>query len=57
MKSNPVLVTVLAAQLVFILIILGIIKFIDVHDQRINCLEHQHIDHGILAGKGCLDHF
>ena len=48
MKSNPVLVTVLAAQLVFILIILGIIKFIDVQDQRINCLEHQHIDHGIL---------
>ena len=48
MKSNPVLVTVLAAQLVFILIILGIIKFIDVQDQRINCLEHQHIDYGIL---------
>jgi len=48
MKSNPVLLTVLAAQLVLILIILGVIKFIDLHDQRINCLEHQHIDCGVL---------
>lgn len=47
MKSNPVLVTVLAAQVVLTLILWGIIKFIDVQDQRINSLERQHIDHGI----------